>query len=165
MSDYRNDIIGFPESTAVHKLANLVGTIKVGKNCRIDAFVTITGKVTLGDNVHIGVGACIFGGGGVSIDDCVSLSPGCKIFSATEDPDCGYLSNPTLPNHKAKEAPVRIGKRSIIGANSVVMPGVHIGDDVQIGALSFVRQSIRSGTISAGIPAQKLRDKPSLVAM
>ena len=152
-------------SCSVSHLANIVGNLVAGENCRIDPFVTITGNVTIGDNVHIGVGVCIFGGGGVTIGDKVSLSPGCKIFSATEDPDSGHLSNPTLPDHKAKSAPVRIGHRSIVGANSVVMPGVSIGDDVQIGALSFVRADVLKSSIVAGIPVHKLRDKPKLVAV
>ena len=148
--------------SSIHALANVVGNLVMGENCRIDPFVTITGDVTIGNNVHIGVGVCIFGGGGVTIGDCVSLSPGCKIFSATEDPDSGFLSNPTVPNHHAKSAPVTIGDRSIVGANSVVMPGVTIGKDVQIGALSFVRKDMVEQSIFAGIPARRLRDKPAL---
>jgi len=147
--------------TSINKLANIVGTLKAGKDCRIDAFVTITGNVTIGDNVHIGVGVCIFGGGGVTIGDKTSLSPGCKIFSSTEEPNSGKLSNPTLKDRYARTAPVVIGKRAIIGANSVVLPGVMIPDDTQIGALSLVNRSIPSG-IHAGIPTKRLRDKPPI---
>ena len=148
--------------TSIDKLANIVGDLKTGKDCRIDAYVTVTGDVTIGDNVHIGVGACIFGGGGVTIGDQTSLSPGCKIFSATEDANSGRLSNPTIKNRYAKTAPVVIGKRVIIGSNSVVLPGVMIPDDTQIGALSLVNRSIPPG-IHAGIPTKRLRDKPPLI--
>jgi galactoside O-acetyltransferase len=148
----------------ISHLANLVGNgIKLGNNCRIDPFVTITGYVTIGDNVHIGVGVCIFGGGGVIIGDKVSLSPGCKIFSTNEDADSGYLSNPTLEDSHAHTAPVIIGNRSVIGSNSVVLPGLVIGDDVQVGALSLVKQDLASGFIYAGIPAKALREKPQLI--
>ncbi len=140
---------------------NIVGTLIQGKDCRIDAYVTITGHVTLGDNVHIGAGVCIFGSGNVSIGDKTSLSPGCKIFSATEDPNSGYLSNPTLPDRYARTEPVVIGKRCVIGANSIVLPGVTISDDTQVGALSMVNRNLGSG-IYAGIPVKRLRDKPAL---
>jgi acetyltransferase-like isoleucine patch superfamily enzyme len=149
----------------ISPLANIVGEkVKIGKNCRIDPFSTITGDVVLGDNVHIGVGACIFGGGGVILGDMVSLSPGAKIFSATEDADSGMLSNPTIKNHSAKTGIVIVGARSIIGANSVVLPGINIGEDVQVGALSLVNVSLPSGHIYAGIPAKVLREKPRLAA-
>lgn len=148
----------------IHPLANIVGNqVTMGENCRIDPFVTITGRVTLGNNVHVGVGVCIFGGGGVTVGDCVSLSPGCKIFSATEDADSGMLSNPTVTPHSARTAPVIIGARSVIGSNAVVMPGVSIGDDSQVGALSFVNGSLEGGQIYAGIPVRRLRAKPRLV--
>lgn len=146
---------------SINKLSNIAGNLTMGKDCRIDAYVTITGDVTIGDNVHIGVGVCIFGGGGVTIGDMVSLSPGCKIFTATEDANSGMLSNPTLKHRYAKTAPVVIGHRSVIGANSIILPGVTIPDDTQVGALSLVNQSIPAG-IHAGIPTRRLRNKPPL---
>lgn len=147
----------------ISHLANIVGNLTCGENCRIDPFVTITGNVTLGNNVHIGVGVCIFGKGGVFVGDMTSLSAGCKIFTSTEDPDSGHLSNPTVPNNRAKTLPVHIGKRSIIGANSVVLPGAVIPDDTQVGALSLVNKEIEGNSIHAGIPVRRLRDKPEII--
>ena len=153
---------GLPKSCMVHPLANIAGELTAGESCRIDPFVTITGRVTLGKNVHVGIGACIFGAGGVEIGDEVSIASGCKIFSATEDADSGMLSNPTITPHYARTAPVVIGARAVIGANSVVMPGVSIGEDTQVGALSFVNATLPGGQIYAGIPVRRLRAKPRL---
>src|SRR3990167_2373581 len=76
---------GLPVSVHVHKLANIATDhLKCGEHCRIDAFVTITGNVTLGDRVHIGTGACLFGTHGITIGDGASISPGAKIFRSEE---------------------------------------------------------------------------------
>ena len=114
--------------------------------------MTITGTVTLGNNVHIGVGACIFGSEGVFIGDDTSISPGAKIFTGTYDVETGHLANPQLKNKVYAKGPVHIGSRCIIGANSVVLP-CSIEDDVLVGALSLVKEDIPIYSIATGIPA------------
>lgn len=151
---------GLPESCRVHRLANIAGRLRAGENCRIDAFTTITGDVRIGERVHIGTGAAIFGTGGVTIGDGTSVSPGAKIFSATEDPESGLASNPMLDPRYARTAPVIIGARAVIGANSVVLPGICVGDDTLVGALSLVNATLPAGWICAGVPAGLLRRKP-----
>jgi acetyltransferase-like isoleucine patch superfamily enzyme len=51
-----------------------------------------------------------------------------------------------------------IGKRCFIGANSIIMPGVTIGDEVIIGAGSVVTKNIPSNTIAAGNPAKIIKE-------
>ena len=43
-----------------------------------------------------------------------------------------------------------------IGASTVVLPNVSIGDDVIVGANSTVTRSLESGYVYAGTPAKKL---------
>lgn len=43
-----------------------------------------------------------------------------------------------------------------IGASTVVLPNVSIGDDVIVGANSTVTKSLESGYVYAGSPAQRL---------
>ena len=47
-----------------------------------------------------------------------------------------------------------------IGANVVVMPGIHIGDGAIIGADSVVTKSIGAYEIWGGVPAKKLGIRP-----
>ena len=49
---------------------------------------------------------------------------------------------------------VNIGDRVFIGVNSTIMPGVTIGNDCIIGAMSIVLKDVASGTIVAGVPAK-----------
>lgn len=51
-----------------------------------------------------------------------------------------------------------IGKRCFLGANSIVMCGITIGDEVIVGAGSVVTKDVPSGCIVAGNPARIIRE-------
>jgi acetyltransferase-like isoleucine patch superfamily enzyme len=53
---------------------------------------------------------------------------------------------------------VRIGNNVFVGANTIVMKGVAIGDDTVVGAASVVVQSLPAGVIAAGNPARVIRE-------
>ena len=129
---------GLPASTLVHRWANIAGTLTCGEHCRIDAFVTITGTVELGDRVHIGAGAALFGTEGIKIGSGTSISPGAKIFSASEDVRSVRVSNPQALDRAAVRGAVRVGKCSVIGANAVVLSGVIVGHGSVVAALTVV---------------------------
>ena len=129
---------GLPASTLVHRWANIAGTLTCGEHCRIDAFVTITGTVGLGDRVHIGAGAALFGTAGIKIGSGTSISPGAKVFSASEDVHSVRVSNPQALDRATVSGAVRVGKCSVIGANAVVLPGVIVGHGSVVAALTVV---------------------------
>lgn len=52
---------------------------------------------------------------------------------------------------------VKIGKNCFIGANSMIMPGVVIGDEVVVGAGSVVTKDVSNKTIVAGNPAKPIK--------
>jgi acetyltransferase-like isoleucine patch superfamily enzyme len=151
---YTGDQFGLHPSVKVHRLANIAGILDCGENSRIDAFVTITGKVKIGKNCHIGTGACIFGTDGAEIGDESSVSPGAKIFTGSFDAETRHLANPAIDSPVYFRGPVVIGKRCIVGCNSVILPNVVIDDDTCIGALTLVKANVSSG-IYAGIPAKR----------
>ena len=53
--------------------------------------------------------------------------------------------------------PVTIGNNVWIGGNTVVVPGVNIGDNTVIGAGSVVTKDIPSGVVAAGNPCVTIR--------
>ena len=59
-------------------------------------------------------------------------------------------------------APVNIGKRVFVGYNSVILPGVSVGDDAVIGAGSVVTKDVAAGTVVAGVPAVKIGETGDL---
>ena len=155
---------GMPKSCRVHRLANIACQIHAGENCRIDAFVTVTGNVTLGQGVHLSTGSLISGGFDCYMGDWSALSPGAKIFTATDDIESGLLASfeGSGIERAMKVRPVFVGRYTPIGANSVVLPGVAIGERCQIGALSLVTKDVPSGWIYAGVPARPVRPRPPL---
>ena len=156
MTYLKGSAFGLPDSCLVHRLANIAGELRAGENCRIDAFVTITGTVKLGDNCHIGNAAAIFGVYGVEIGNDCSISPGAQVFTSTYDAATGYRANPMVKDKRYRSAPVKLGDRCIVGAGSVVLPGVVLANDVLIGALSLVKTNLPAG-VYGGVPASYLK--------
>lgn len=70
------------------------------------------------------------------------------------------LHDSCLPNvlgrGENKVGRVTIGRRAYIGVNSVVLPGVEIGDGAIIGACSLVNRSIPNGQVWGGVPVTYL---------
>ena len=52
---------------------------------------------------------------------------------------------------------VRIGRNCMIGALSLVMPGVRIGDGSMVAAYSLVNKDIPPGVLAAGVPARVIK--------
>lgn len=52
---------------------------------------------------------------------------------------------------------VRIGERCFVGARSIVLPGVSVGDEVVIAAGSVVTKDVPSNSLVAGNPAKVIR--------
>lgn len=50
-----------------------------------------------------------------------------------------------------------IGHDCVIGINAIIMPGVHIGDEVVIGSGAVVTKDIPSHCIAAGNPAKVIK--------
>lgn len=105
-------------------------------------------KLTLGRNTDIGAFTYIGAHHGVRIFDDVQIGGGCKIYSkSTIDGEWGA---------------VIIRKGACVGANSVVMPGVDIGENSIVGALSLVRSGTRipANETWVGVPAKKVPRRP-----
>jgi acetyltransferase-like isoleucine patch superfamily enzyme len=56
-------------------------------------------------------------------------------------------------------ADTRIGKRCFIGARSIILPGIEIGDDCVVGSGSVVTKNVPARSVVAGNPAKVLRSE------
>lgn len=153
MGDYRK--VG---KALIHRLANIAGDVEIGEGSRVDAFVTITGSVVIGRNVHVSTGACLFGGAGIEVGDYSAISVQAKVFTATEDLSGEYFINPTVSLHrKPKEAPIFIGRHCCLSAGSILLPGARMNDGACLGALSMAKTPLASWSVYAGVPARYLK--------
>jgi len=120
--------------------------IEFGNYVIIDDFTLIYAKekITIGNYVHIASFTSITGGDALVLEDFSAISQGCRILTATDDFKSFGFGNSTLDNkyRNIKQAPIHIGKYSIIGANSVVLPGVTIGEGSTVGANSVVTKDL-----------------------
>lgn len=136
--------------------------IEIGDNSRIDDFCVISGKVTMGRNVHIAVFCNVAGGNeGVTFEDFSGLAYGCHVFSQSDDYTGATLTNPTVPGRYKRETrkAVRIGRHCIVGTNSLILPGVILGEGCAVGAMSMVTKSTEPWSVYFGIPAKKLKNR------
>lgn len=139
--------------------------IRIRDNVRIDAFCMISaggsGHVTIGNHVHIASGARMFGDGGIDVEEFCTISAGTTLYSASDDYTGRHLIGPTIPDEylDVDRRPIRLETLSAIGAHSVVLPGVTLGEGSVLGTMSLARSSLRPWTIYAGVPCVALRDR------
>lgn len=136
--------------------------IEIGDHSRIDDFCVISGRVVIGRNVHIAVFCNIAGGEkGVFLEDFSGVAYGSHVFSQSDDYSGASLTNPTVPDHFKKEtkAAVVIRRHSIVGACSIIFPGVVLEEGSSVGAMSMMTRSTEPWSIYFGIPARKVKDR------
>jgi acetyltransferase-like isoleucine patch superfamily enzyme len=152
--------------------------VSIAKNClirglenifledcvRIDGFCTITApsaRVVIGSHIHIGSNCILLGGSGITLNDFSGLSHGVMIFTSSEDFSGKSLTNPMIPNHfrKTIKGPIVLEKHVIIGAGTIVLPNVTLGEGCAVGALALVRKNLLPWTIYSGNPAKRIASR------
>lgn len=136
--------------------------IIIGDHCRIDDFCVLSGKIVFGRNVFIGVHGNIAGGlNGIELADFVTLSYYVNLFTQSDDYHGETLTNSTIPRKFKKEkfGSISVGKHSIIGSNSVIMPNAHIAEGCAIGAMSLVTKPTDPWGIYFGVPAKRVKER------
>lgn len=141
--------------------------IEFGKNIIIDDFTLVyaSGPIKIGNYVHIASFASITGGGNITIGDFSAISQGVRILSGTDDfTDWGF-GNSTIEEkyRNTKRLSIKIGKFCIVGANSVVLPGVTIGEGSTVGANSVVTKDLPPWGVYIGNNKLKNRDKNAVI--
>ena len=134
--------------------------ISIGNNVRIDDFVILSpsSEMIVGNYVHIACYASIIGKGRIVINDFVGVSGRVSIYSSSDDYTGLAMTNPMVPEKykKVNNGDVILGKHTIIGSGSVILPNVSIGDGCSIGALTLVNKDCEEFSIYAGSPAVKI---------
>lgn len=154
------------ENVFISKACNIIGpeNISIGSNVRIDNFSNLIckdGKIVIGNYCHISTNCFILGSGEVEMGDFSGLAPGVKVFSSSDNYDGSTLTNPMvgLEFSKPLKKKIIIEKYVIIGANSVVLPGIKIGEGASVGALSLVSKNLDEWMIYFGAPIKKLKSR------
>lgn len=136
--------------------------ISLGSNVRIDDFCILSGNITIGSYVHISAYASMFSGDShITIGDFVALSSRNVIYAESDDYSGESMVNPMVPDEykNLQRGDVSIGRHSIIGTGSTILPGVTIGEGVAVGAMSLINKDLEEWTINVGIPCKKIKER------
>ena len=108
--------------------------VKIGQNCRLlnVSFGTEPYLITLGDHVSATSTKFVTHDGGIWV-----------FRDRFQDIDI--------------VAPIKIGNNVYLGLDTVILPGVTIGDNVIIGARAVVTNDIPSNCVAVGIPARPIK--------
>ncbi len=136
--------------------------INIGNNVRIDDFCIISGKITIGNYVHIAAYSALYGGdAGITISDFANLSSRVSVYSKSDDYSGLSMTNPMIPDEykNVTSAPVTIEKHVIIGSTSVVLPSSVLCEGSSFGAFSLIKGFYSEWGIYAGIPAKRIKPR------
>lgn len=77
---------------------------------------------------------------GVEISEFAQLGSHCSVYSVS-----------TIDNKRGK---IVIGRNARVGSHSVIMPGVKIGANTVVGAMSFVNRDLPANVLAFGCPVR-----------
>lgn len=146
-NDYNNQITIGSNVT----INSSVSSNPIGGDGRMVMWLLQNGCITIGSNVGISnstfVSDC-----GIIIDNDVYIGGGCKIYD-TDFHSVNYLERVVKHDINTKKAAVHIKEGAFIGAFSIILKGVTVGEKAVIGAGSVVTRNVPDNEVWAGNPA------------
>lgn len=140
-----------------HKRQEIMARLfaEVGDNCYIEPPLHANWCIHthLGKNVYANFNLTLVDDTHIYIGDNVMIGPNVTIAAA------GHPIDPELRHRYGQfNIPVKIGANVWIGAQSVILPGVNIGENSVIGAGSIVTKDIPDNVVAVGNPCRVLRE-------
>jgi maltose O-acetyltransferase len=108
-------------------------------------------NILCGDNVFFNVNCVVLDENKVTIGSHVLFGPGVQLYTASHP-----LEAQMRRTHKISK-PISIGDDCWIGGNTIICPGVTIGNGCVIGAGSVVTKDIPDFTMAVGNPAKVIK--------
>ncbi len=137
-------------------------TISIGQDVYIGHNSILKGyynnELIIGEGTWVGQQCFLHSGGGLFIGKNVGIGPGVKILTSSHalhvPTDLAIMKRPLIFKS------VEIGDGCDLGVNSVLLPGVTLGRNVQVGAGAVVTKPFPENSVIAGVPARPIRFKP-----
>ena len=109
-------------------------------------------QMLIGSGSWIGQNAFLHSAGGLKIGKKVGIGPGVKILTSSHKLSEGI--NLPILDRPLEFAAVEIDDGCDIGTNAVILPGVRLGKNVQVGAGAVVTKSYPNESVIKGVPAK-----------
>ena len=127
--------------------ANLSGIPFIHRTARIQ----IPWNLTMQHRACLGECANAYSLGKIEILEGATVAQEAYLCTGTHD-----FNDPSL---QLITKPITVGKNSFIGARAMILPGVRIGDQAIVGAMSVVFKDVIDHQIVAGNPAKIIGDR------
>lgn len=108
-------------------------------------------NLELGKDTDIGAFTLLDASEGILIEEGVKIGSHCSLYSRTD-----------IDHKKGK---ITLKKNSCIGSHCVIMPGITIGENAIVGAMSFVNRDIPANEVWVGCPARLLKKNEEVKKM
>jgi acetyltransferase-like isoleucine patch superfamily enzyme len=132
--------------------------VHLGDNVYIGHHAILKGyyrnQLVIGDECWIGQGAFLHAAGGITLGRRVGIGPHVCVLSSMHGEAPREVAIMDAP---VTFAPVVIGAGSDIGVNAVILPGVTVGEGVQIGPGSVVHKDVPAFAMALGNPARVVK--------
>lgn len=148
----------FPHTVLIcEKNLYLKDYVRISEYCWVHA-----GQLTvIGNFVHLGANMSLNGGGTCIIEDFCGIASGTRMISGSEEIDGSVLIGPMVPLEfrNAVRSKIHLQKHVFLCSNSVVLPGVTIGEGAVVAAGMVVTKDIEPWTIN--IPGKPIKKRES----
>ncbi len=126
-------------------------------NVRPSASLAYSENIFLGDNVHVQRNVYIWAGkkSKVTVGDNTIIGPGSFITSDNH----GLKKEQLIRDQDGVEQDINIGSDVWLGAYSIILPGIEIGNGAVVAAGSVVTKSVQPYTIVGGVPAKQIGER------
>ena len=136
-------------------------SVEIDDDVIIDDFCYISTSLRIHSHVHIASGCKLIGGRDsfVEMQPFSTLAPNVVLAAGSDDYVAG-IATPLVPQAfkgRVESGTIQIGRHSIVGANSVVLPNVTFGEGAALGALSLAKTDLAAWILYAGVPARALK--------
>lgn len=134
-----------------------LGACGESTNVRPSASLANSNNIFLGKNVHVQRHVYLWAGKNskINIGDHTIIGPGSFITSDNHGVKKGEL----IRDQEGIEKDIHIGSDVWLGAYSIVLPGVRIGDGAVVAAGSVVTKNVDPYSVVAGVPAKKISQR------
>lgn len=136
--------------------------INLGDNIRIDDFCILSGRITVGNNIHISSHTVLYGGDiGIELKDFSGISSHCSVHAISDDFSGNFLTNSMnkLIKRNVIAKKVIFERYTQVGSGCTILPGVIIEEGTVVGAMSLINKSLPSWKICFGIPAKVVKSR------
>ncbi|MCD0471051.1 acyltransferase [Flavobacterium sp. JAS] len=141
LADVQTEKIGI--NTSVWQYSIILSGAIIGDNCNINCHTFIENDVKIGDSVTIKSGVYLWDG--IEIEDNVFIGPN---VTFTND------ERPRSKQYPIEFKKIKILKNASIGAGSIILGGVTLGEFSMIGAGTLVTKNVPDRALVIGSPGR-----------